>query len=150
MEATPRQADERLLYASENGDRWSVLHDPLDGSLLIRHRPSASSGGQSSDTDLRTFLARRGDGPETQALLALIGSSVKADEGAHNSTRPGLDDLARDVRHALRELEMLLNTLARRSDGQRIDAARDDLLRASRELAIVGQRIGRRIGEVAP
>jgi hypothetical protein len=67
---------ERLLYASENGDRWSLARDGGTGRVFVRHRPNLSSGGQASDADLDAFLAQGGLGPEKQALLRLIGGLV--------------------------------------------------------------------------
>ena len=40
---------ERLLYASENGDRWSLARDPDTGQVFVRHRPNMPSGGPVSD-----------------------------------------------------------------------------------------------------
>lgn len=68
---------ERLLYASENGDRWSLARDGETGRVVVRHRPNLSSGGQTSDIALGAFLVQGGHGPETQELLRLIGSLVE-------------------------------------------------------------------------
>ncbi len=70
---------ERLLYASENGDRWSLARDSDTSQVFVRHRPNLSSGGQVSDLELSEFLARGGSGPEKQELLRLIGDLVKID-----------------------------------------------------------------------
>ena len=67
---------ERLLYASENGYRWSLYRDPDSGRVLVRHRASLPSGGFVSDTTLGEFLVQGGLGPEKQELLRLIGSLV--------------------------------------------------------------------------
>jgi hypothetical protein len=67
---------ERLLYASENGDRWSLAREPETGQLFVRHRANLSSGGQVSDVSLAAFLVQGGLGPEKQELLRLIGSII--------------------------------------------------------------------------
>ena len=71
---------ERLLYASENGDRWSLAHDFDTGRVFVRHRPNLPSGGSVSDFELGEFLARGGLGPEKQELLRLIGSLAETDD----------------------------------------------------------------------
>ncbi len=70
---------ERLLYASENGDRRSLARDSDTGQVFVRHRPNLPSGGQVSDLELGAFLIRGGSGPEKQELLRLIGSLVEID-----------------------------------------------------------------------
>ena len=67
--------DSRLLYASANGDQWHLIHDRP--RLLVRHTPNAPSGGRASTLDIAAFLAR-GQGPEQQALLALIATLIDA------------------------------------------------------------------------
>ena len=67
---------ERLLYASENGDRWSLVRDPDTGEVFARHRANISSGGRVSDVGLGAFLVQGGPGPEKQELLRLIGDIV--------------------------------------------------------------------------
>lgn len=67
---------ERLLYASENGDRWSLCRDPDSGCVFVRHRANLPSGGLVSDTTLGEFLVQGGLGPEKQELLRLIGGLV--------------------------------------------------------------------------
>lgn len=64
---------ERLLYASENGDCWSLARDTDTGKMFVRHSANLSSGGQVSDIDLGAFLVQGGMGPEKQELLRLIG-----------------------------------------------------------------------------
>ncbi|MCZ0964247.1 hypothetical protein [Paracoccus benzoatiresistens] len=68
---------ERLLYASENGDRWSLCHDRDSGRIVVRHRANLSSGGLVSDIGLGEFLVQGGLGPEKQELLRLIGSLIE-------------------------------------------------------------------------
>ena len=76
---------ERLLYASPNGGRWSLVRDPETGRVFVRHRPNLPSGGQTSDIDLKEFLVQSGMGPEKQELLRLIGSMVDdiREDGSH-------------------------------------------------------------------
>ena len=75
---------ERLLYASENGDRWSLVRKPETGQVVVRHRPNLSSGGQVNDVDVGAFLVQSGLGPEKQELLRLIGRLIDdaPDDGA--------------------------------------------------------------------
>ena len=49
--------------------------EPATGHAFIIHQPNAPSGGRLSHVELEEFL-RKGDGPEQQALLRLIGSLV--------------------------------------------------------------------------
>ena len=69
-------AQERQLYRSENGDRWSLARDHDSGRVFVRHRPNLPSGGQVSDTRLGEFLVQGGLVPEKQELLRLIGTLV--------------------------------------------------------------------------
>jgi hypothetical protein len=73
---------ERALYASENGDRWSLARDPDTGHVFVRHRPNPSSGGQTNDIEVGEFLVRGGLGPEKQELLRLIGLLVETNGSA--------------------------------------------------------------------
>jgi hypothetical protein len=59
-----------VFYSSESGDEW-LLIGGASGST-VRHRPNASSGGQSRDFDLRDFLSREQNTPQGQALRRLI------------------------------------------------------------------------------
>ena len=70
---------ERPLYTSENGDRWSLARDSDRGQIFVRHQPNLPSGGQVSDIELGEFLIRGGLGPEKQELLRLIGSLTETD-----------------------------------------------------------------------
>jgi hypothetical protein len=65
----------RKLYESSNGDRWYLIRDP-SGTLFVHHEASAASGGHVEHEDIATFLSR-GDGPEQQELLRLIGALVE-------------------------------------------------------------------------
>ncbi|MFC3692527.1 hypothetical protein [Chenggangzhangella methanolivorans] len=59
------------LYASENGDRWSLVKDDATGQPFVRHQANIPSGGASTEVTLPLFLLA-GNGPEQQALWALI------------------------------------------------------------------------------
>ncbi len=72
---------ERLLYASENGDCWSLYRDPNGGRLLVRHRANLPSGGLVTDVELGAFLVQDGFGPEKQELLRLIGGLINSETG---------------------------------------------------------------------
>ena len=37
--------EERTLYASGNGVRWSFARDTETGTVFVRHRPNQASGG---------------------------------------------------------------------------------------------------------
>ena len=71
---------ERLLYASENGDRWSLCRDAGSGRVVVRHRANLPSGGFVSDAGVGEFLVQGGLGPEKQELLRLIGSLIDSEE----------------------------------------------------------------------
>lgn len=60
-----------VFYSSENGDDW-LLIGGTDDNASVRHRPNASSGGQSRDFDLREFLSRERNTPQGQALQRLM------------------------------------------------------------------------------
>jgi hypothetical protein len=63
------------LYESPSGDRWYLIADP-SGGVFIHHEANAASGGQVEHEDIATFLGR-GEGPEQQELLRLIGTLVE-------------------------------------------------------------------------
>lgn len=56
-----------VFYSSENGDEWLLIGGLPEGKL-VRHRPNASSGGSSRDTDIHDFLQREQNTPQGQAL----------------------------------------------------------------------------------
>jgi hypothetical protein len=62
------------VYRSSNGDRWQLVCTRDPASMLVRHIPNASSGGQTSDTNVADFLSIDGPGPEYAALRRLLGS----------------------------------------------------------------------------
>ena len=76
---------ERLLYASENGDRWSLARDLETEQVFVRHRPNPPSGGQVSDMELGEFLVRGGSGPEKRELLRLIDSLIQTDSNSQEA-----------------------------------------------------------------
>jgi hypothetical protein len=66
----------RELYSSPNGDRWHLCKDE-SGRVFVLHQANIPSGGQTSQIELRDFLAR-GYGPEQQALLHIVGTLIEA------------------------------------------------------------------------
>ena len=38
----------RDLYASSNGDRWSLVRDAVNQEVCVKHEPNAASGGKPS------------------------------------------------------------------------------------------------------
>lgn len=66
----------RTLYESANGDIWRLVRDPHTGGPMVEHQPNANSGGRASRIEIGQFLRAGGNGPEHQALLALIGTLV--------------------------------------------------------------------------
>jgi hypothetical protein len=69
----------RELYSSPNGDRWHLCKD-ASGRVFVLHQANVPSGGQTSQIELRDFLAR-GYGPEQQALLQMIGTLIESAPG---------------------------------------------------------------------
>lgn len=76
----------RLLYVSPNGDRWSLCRGAAPSDVFVRHEPNNPSGGAPSNTAIGWFLREDANGPEHQALVALIGSLV-ADPGPASPKR---------------------------------------------------------------
>ena len=66
----------KQLYASPNGDLWSLARYSDSGRVFIKHVPNAASGGEESTIELAEFLGCPGNSPEKQALVRLIGSLV--------------------------------------------------------------------------
>lgn len=79
------EIEERTLYASPNGDSWSLAREAGTGRVFVRHRPNPPSGGRARDIDLAEFLTQGGSGPEKQELLRLIGSLVEPVEDGPDS-----------------------------------------------------------------
>jgi hypothetical protein len=65
-------ATETEIYCSSNGDRWYLVQERGSNRGYVRHQPNPASGGQSSLTDVRAFLAES-HGPQHEALLRLLG-----------------------------------------------------------------------------
>jgi hypothetical protein len=65
----------RKFYESSSGDRWYLIRDP-SGALFIHHEADAASGEHVEHENLPAFLSR-GEGPEQQELLRLIGTLVE-------------------------------------------------------------------------
>jgi hypothetical protein len=65
----------RKLYESSSGDHWYLIADP-SGAVFIHHEANAASGGHVEHEDIVTFL-NRGNDPEHQELLRLIGTLVE-------------------------------------------------------------------------
>ena len=64
------------IYRSSNGDRWQLVRINGPASMLVRHIPNPSSGGQTTDTGVEDFLSRNGPGPEYAALRRLLESTA--------------------------------------------------------------------------
>jgi hypothetical protein len=64
------------IYRSSNGDRWQLVRTTDPTSMLVRHIPNPSSGGQTTDTAVADFLSANGPGPEYAALRRLLESTA--------------------------------------------------------------------------
>ena len=62
----------RAFYTSSNGDRWLVVRVGERGEIFVRHEPNRASGGQPSEVDIETFMARGPSSPEGKALIDLL------------------------------------------------------------------------------
>lgn len=82
--------ERRELYRSPNGDAWFLGREPTNANAFIIHQPNAPSGGKLSHIELGQFL-RKGEGPEQQALLRLIGTLVEVPPYADERSRLGDD-----------------------------------------------------------
>ncbi len=67
----------RVLYSSENGDRWLLVREEDPVRVFVRHEPNAASGGITAELEIAEFLIRRVYGPEHVELLRLIGTLVE-------------------------------------------------------------------------
>jgi hypothetical protein len=65
----------RKLYENPNGDRWYLIRDHT-GAVFVRHEANVASRGNVEHIDIGAFLSR-GEGPEQQELLRLIGTLVE-------------------------------------------------------------------------
>jgi hypothetical protein len=68
-------SERREFYRASNGDSWHLCRDANHVAVVV-HEPNEASGGQSSVIELSTFLRPGNQGPEHQALRALIGTLV--------------------------------------------------------------------------
>jgi hypothetical protein len=69
-----------VIYRSSNGDRWQLIGTTDPTSMLVRHIPNPSSGGQTTDTTVADFLSTDGPGPEYAALRRLLESNADEPE----------------------------------------------------------------------
>jgi hypothetical protein len=65
-------ADERLIYSSENGDRWVLVHEFGSARPFVRHTANLSSGGRVTNTATDEFLSQGRSGPEHLALRRML------------------------------------------------------------------------------
>ena len=65
------------LYASQNGDRWSLCRGQDATDIHVLHEANPASGGQMSRIPLGAFLAGPAGAPERQELLRLIGALLE-------------------------------------------------------------------------
>ena len=70
----------RKLYESPNGDRWYLVRDHT-GAVFVRHEANVASGSHVEHIEVGPFLTR-GQGPEQQELMRLIGTLVEDHEHA--------------------------------------------------------------------
>ncbi|KAB1070207.1 hypothetical protein [Methylobacterium planeticum] len=65
------------LYASQNGDRWSLCRGADVADVYVLHEANPASGGQMSRIALGPFLAGPAGAPERQEALRLIGALME-------------------------------------------------------------------------
>jgi hypothetical protein len=75
----------RELYASSNGDHWFLGRNAM-GEVAVIHEPSTASGGRISTMLIGTFLTPSNQGPEHQALRALIGTLIEPRSGPESAS----------------------------------------------------------------
>jgi hypothetical protein len=63
----------RLLYSSENGDRWLLVREFATDRVVVRHEANPASGGHVTDMDVDVFLSHDPLGPEHTALRRILG-----------------------------------------------------------------------------
>ena len=63
---------EQLIYRSENGDHWVLVHESGADKPFVRHTANPSSGGQITDIAVDEFLSRGRGAPEYVALRRLL------------------------------------------------------------------------------
>jgi hypothetical protein len=93
---------ERLFYKSSNGDSWSLLRDQTTGVLLVTHASNSSSGGNTTQIDIESFLSNGADGPEHQALRHLVektgNATILIAYDIHPAQGAAYDDLIAAIR----------------------------------------------------
>lgn len=65
-------ADERLIYSSENGDQWVLVHEFGSAHRIVRHTANPHSGGKVTDIPVDEFLSRGQASPEHIALRRML------------------------------------------------------------------------------
>ncbi|WP_336489800.1 hypothetical protein [Methylobacterium nigriterrae] len=65
------------LYASPNGDLWSICRGADAADVYVLHEPNRPSGGQDSRIEIGAFLSGAPGSPECAELLRLIGSLLE-------------------------------------------------------------------------
>jgi hypothetical protein len=78
----------RAFYTSSNGDRWLVVRVGERGEIFVRHEPNGASGGQPSEVDIETFMARGPGSPEGKALIDLL-DQLRAEQDLKGVEKPG-------------------------------------------------------------
>ena len=76
------------FYTSSNGDRWLVVRVGERDAIFVRHEPNRASGGQPSEVDIETFMARGPDSPEGKALIDLL-DRLRAEQVREGMEKPG-------------------------------------------------------------
>ena len=76
------------FYTSSNGDRWLVVRVGERDAIFVRHEPNQASGGQPSEVDIETFVARGPDSPEGKALIDLL-DRLRAEQVREGMEKPG-------------------------------------------------------------
>lgn len=69
-------ADERLIYSSENGDRWVLVHESGKPEAIVRHVANPSAGGQITDASVDEFMGHGKFGPEHVALCRMLSEQT--------------------------------------------------------------------------
>ena len=57
---------------SSNGDRWFVCDQSKGEDAFVLHRANPASGGQETSRSIDAFLSLKPNGPEHEALRALL------------------------------------------------------------------------------
>ena len=63
---------QQLIYRSENGDHWVLVHESGADKPFVRHTANPSSGGQITDITVDEFLSRDRGAPEYVALRRML------------------------------------------------------------------------------